>query len=142
MSTTVTLRNGAPKDFRMPKTYRPVDLLNTLSKIPQSIVTTPIAWVVEEYGILPKPHLGGRKGMFVDNVIQLILDRIHRVWGVGKKVSMLILDQAATYDNVSHQRLLSNVRKLRLRCFAPWIQFFLTGRSTKIKLPASSPIYS
>lgn len=32
-SITVTLRKGGPRDFRKPKSYRPVALLNTLGKI-------------------------------------------------------------------------------------------------------------
>ena len=118
-SITVTLRKGGPRDFRQPKSYRPVALLNTLGKVLESIVATRIAWAVEEYGLLPKTHLGGRKGISVDHAIQLILDRVHRAWGRGKKVSMLLLDVAGAYDNVSHERLLNNIKQLRLGQFAP-----------------------
>jgi hypothetical protein len=77
-SITVTLRKGGPRDYRQPKSYRPVALLNTLGKILESIVTTRIAWAVEEHGLLPKTHLGSRKGISVDHAIQLILNRVHR----------------------------------------------------------------
>jgi hypothetical protein len=113
-SITVTLRKGGPRDFRQPKSYRPVALLNTLGKILESIIATRIAWAVEEYGLLPKTHLGGRKGILVDHAIQLILNRVHSAWGRGKKVSMLLLDVAGTYNNVSHERLLYNIKQLRL----------------------------
>jgi endonuclease/exonuclease/phosphatase family metal-dependent hydrolase len=133
-SITVTLRKGGPRDFRQPKSYRPVALLNTLGKILESIVATRIAWAAEEHGLLPKTHLGGRKGISVDHAIQLILDRVHRAWGTGRKVSMILLDVAGAYNNVSHERLLSNIQKLRLGWFTPWIQSFLSNRSTRIKL--------
>jgi hypothetical protein len=110
-------------------------LLVTLGKILESIIATRIAWAVEEYGILPKTHLGGRKRISVDHVIQLILDRVHCAWGTGTKASMLLLDVAGAYDNVSHERLLHNIRRLRLGQFAPWIASFLSGRSTRIKPP-------
>ncbi|OOQ86154.1 putative reverse transcriptase [Penicillium brasilianum] len=135
VSITVTLRKGGPRDFRQPKSYRPVALLNTLGKILESINATRIAWAVEEYGLLPKSHLGGRKGVSVDHAIQLILDRIHRAWGRGKKASMLLLDVAGAYDNVSHERLLHNIKQLRLGQFEQWIASFLSNRSTRIKLP-------
>jgi hypothetical protein len=112
-----------------------VALLNTLGKILESIVATRIAWAVEEHGLLPKTHLGGRKGISVDHAIQLILDRVHRAWGRGKKVSMMLLDVAGAYDNVSHERLLHNIKQLRLGHFMPWIASFLCNRSTRIKLP-------
>jgi ribonuclease HI len=134
-SITVTLRKGGPRDFRQPKSYRPVALLNTLGKILESVMASRIAWAVEEHGLLPKTHLGGRKGISVDHAIQLILDRVHHAWGRGKKVSMLLLDVAGAYDNVSHERLLNNIKQLRLGQFAPWITSFLRNRSTRIKLP-------
>lgn len=124
-----------PARFSQAEVIRPVALLNTLGKILESIVATRIAWAVEEYGLLPKTHLGGRKGISVDHVIQLILDRVHRAWREGRKVSMLLLDQAGAYDNVSHQRLLSNIKRLRLGQLAPRVQSFLIGRTTRIKLP-------
>ena len=42
-SITVTLRKGGPRDYRQPKSYRPIALLNTISKILESIVATRIA---------------------------------------------------------------------------------------------------
>jgi hypothetical protein len=115
-SITVTLRKGGLRDFRQPKSYRLVALLNTLSKVLESIIATRIAWAVEEHGLLPKTYLGGRKGILVDYAIQLILDRVHCAWGTGTgiKVSMLLLDVAGAYDNVSHERLLYNIKRLRL----------------------------
>ncbi|KAJ5212865.1 hypothetical protein N7449_000034 [Penicillium cf. viridicatum] len=108
-SVTITLRKAGPRDYRVPKSYRPVALLNTLGKILEVVVVTRIAWCVEEYKLLPDTYLGGRKGVSV-----------YQVWGEGKTASMLLLDMAGVYD-----------------------MSFLTGRSTRIKLPngyLSSPI--
>ena len=133
-STTVALRKAAPRDYRLPKSYRPVALLNTFGKILESIVAARIAWALEEYKLLPKTHLGGRKGISTDHAIQLILDYIYRAWGQGRKVSMVLLDVSGAFDNVSHTRLLFNLRQLRLGHFADWLQSFLTNRSTRISL--------
>lgn len=134
ISTTVALRKAAPRDYRLPKSYRPVALLNTLGKILESTVATRIAWALEKHKLLPKPHLGGRKGISTDHAIQLILDYIYRAWGQGRKVSMVLLDVSGAFDNVSHTRLLFNLRQLRLGYFADWLQSFLTNRSTRISL--------
>ncbi|EIT74601.1 reverse transcriptase [Aspergillus oryzae 3.042] len=134
ISTTVALRKAAPRDYRLPKSYRPVALLNTLGKILESTVATRITWALEEYKLLPKTHLGGRKGISTDHAIQLILDYIYRTWGQGRKVSMVLLDVSGAFDNVSHTRLLFNLRQLRLGHFADWLQSFLTNRSTRISL--------
>jgi ribonuclease HI len=136
-SITVTLRKAGPRDYRLPKAYRPVALLNTLGKILEAIIATRIAWAVEEYRLLPDTHLGGRKGVSVDHAIQLILDRVHTAWGhgQGQKASMLLLDVAGAYDNVSHERLLHNMKQMGLSELVPWVGAFLTGRSTRIRLP-------
>ncbi|KAJ5661392.1 uncharacterized protein N7477_009008 [Penicillium maclennaniae] len=107
-SIKVTLRKGGPRDYRVQKSYRPVALLNTFSKLLESVIATRISWAAEERGILPKGHLGGRKGVSVDHAIQLILDRVHQAWGVDYK--------------------------LGLGHFVPWIQSFLQDRSTRIRL--------
>jgi hypothetical protein len=39
----------------------------------------------------------------VDHARELILDRVHTAWGNGQKASMLLLDIAGAYDNVSHE---------------------------------------
>ncbi|OQD91721.1 hypothetical protein PENSOL_c049G05847, partial [Penicillium solitum] len=134
-SITVTLRKAGPRDYRIPKSYRPVALLNTLGKVLEAIVATRIAWLVEEHKLLPDTHLGGRKGVSVDHAIQLILGRVHQAWGEGKIASMLLLDVAGAYDMVSHERLLYNMQQMGLGTLTSWVQSFLTGRSTRIKLP-------
>ncbi|KAJ5413841.1 hypothetical protein N7509_000468 [Penicillium cosmopolitanum] len=134
-SITVTLRKGGPRDFRLPKSYRPVALINTMAKLLESIIATRISDAVELHQLLPGTHLGGRNGISIDHVIQLIIDRVRRAWGRGRQSSMVLLDVAGAYDNVSHQRLLSNMRRLGLGFFVPWVEAFLTNRSTRIKLP-------
>ena len=49
---------------------------------------------------------------------------------------MLSLDAAGAFDNVSHIRLLHNLRKRRIPLLIiEWVKDFLTNRRTKIKLP-------
>jgi hypothetical protein len=118
-SITVTLRKAGPRDYRMPKSYQPVALLNILGKILEAIIAIRIAWMVEEHKLLPNTHLGGRKGISVDHAIQLILDRVHRAWVECKAASMLLLNVTGAYDNVSHEQLLFNMEQMGLGNFAP-----------------------
>jgi hypothetical protein len=72
-----------------------------------------------------------------DHTIQIIQDRIRSAWGklTEQVVSMLFLDVSGAYDNVAHPRLIHNLRRRRLGWFVPWIQAFLTNRSTRIRMP-------
>ncbi|KAI9036266.1 uncharacterized protein KD926_002131 [Aspergillus affinis] len=84
-STTVMLHKTASRDYRLAKSYRPIALLNTLSKILEAVATVRIAWALEERNLLLRSHLGGRRGISVDHLIQLLLDQIFESWGKGRK---------------------------------------------------------
>ncbi|KAJ5901428.1 reverse transcriptase [Penicillium tannophilum] len=113
-SITVVLRKAGDRDYQEAKSYRPVALLNTIAKFLESIIARHISYAVEEHGLLPKGHLGGRRGISTEHAIQIMLDRIRSAWGRGSIVSLLMLDVSGAYDNVSHARLLHNLRKRRL----------------------------
>lgn len=132
----VLRKPGEERDYRIPKSYRPVALLNTLGKILEAVIAKRISHAVEEYGLLPDTHLGGRKGISTDHAVQLMIDRIRTSWGRELPVvSLLLLDVVGAYDNVSHARLQHILRKRRLGCLAPWIMAFLRDRSTRIRMP-------
>ena len=134
-SITVVLRKPGDRDYQFAKSYRPVALLNTIAKFLESIIARRISYAVEEEDLLPKTHLGGRRGISTDHAIQIMIDRIRTAWGKGQTVSLLTLDVSGAYDYVSHTRLIHNLRKRRLGQLAPWVSAFLTGRSTCIRMP-------
>lgn len=139
-SITVVLRKQGKSDYQLAKSYRPVALLNTLGKFLESIVARRISYAVESEALLPRTHLG-RRGISTDHAIHIIIDRIKTAWGKGKPVvSLLMLDVSGAYDNVSHARLLHNLKKRRLGHFLPWVKAFLTNRSTNSACLKAYPI--
>jgi hypothetical protein len=68
-------------DYQLAKSYRPVALLNTLGKFLESIVARRISYAVESEALLPRTHLGGRRGISTDHAIHIIIDRIKTSWG-------------------------------------------------------------
>lgn len=135
-SITVVLRKQGKDDYQLAKSYRPVALLNTLGTFLKAIIAQRISYAVETESLLPKNHLGGRRGVSTDHAIHIIIDRIKLAWGKGSPVvSLLLLDVSGAYDNVSHARLLHNLRKRRLGQLVPWVKAFLSNRSTRIRMP-------
>ncbi|KAI9035184.1 putative RNA-directed DNA polymerase from transposon X-element [Aspergillus affinis] len=120
--------NSAPK---IPYNTRQLEKQASTAK---KLLKTPYA--LEEHSLLPRGHLGGRKGISVDHLIQLLMDAIFDGWGRGQKVSMLLLDVAGAFDNVSHTRLLHNLKIARLGHFAGWLESFLSDRQTRLQLPS------
>ncbi|OQD72542.1 hypothetical protein PENANT_c238G09961, partial [Penicillium antarcticum] len=112
-SITVVLRKQGKSDYQLAKSFRPVALLNTLGKFLEAVVARRISYAAETNGLLPRSHLGGRKGISTDHAIHIIIDRIKTAWGKGKPVvSLLMLDVPGAYDNVSHERLLHNLKNV------------------------------
>lgn len=67
----------------------------------------------------------------------MLLEQIQGVWDSHTPVvSLLLLDVSEAFDNVSHQRLLHNLRKRRIpTTVIAWIESFLSDRTSTLKLP-------
>ncbi|KAJ8150722.1 hypothetical protein LV165_007476 [Aspergillus fumigatus] len=122
--------------YSVPKAYRPIALLNTLSKLLEALIASRMSYLAEAHGLLPDNHFGGRRGQGTENALHAALEAIHSGWKNGKVVSALLLDISGAFDNVSHDRLLHNLRTRRIpQAYVTWLGSFLRGRSTSLVLP-------
>src|SRR5947209_15083142 len=88
----------------------------------------------ESRGLIPCNQMGARKSRSTLSALELLSGSIQTAWKAKKAVvSVLGLDLAGAFDNVSHQRLLWVLRKMG---YPEWIvravESFLTGRRTKL----------
>lgn len=111
-ANTIILKKPQKPDYTEPKAHRPIALLVTLGKALEAIVATTLRNCAETYGLLPEEQMGARKGRSTETAREIITDVVHTVWGIGKRnvASLLSLDMAGAFDNVSHERLLHNLR--------------------------------
>jgi hypothetical protein len=96
-----------------------------------------LSYVVETHQLLPPTHIGGRKARSTEHAIHLLLERIYEAWNRadGQVASLLLLDVSGAFDNVSHERLLHNLRKRRIdEKTVTWIASFLKDRRTRIMI--------
>lgn len=134
-STTVTIRKEGKKDYSLPSSYRPIALENTLAKIVEKALANRITDAAEEHGLLPWNQMGARRDRSTLSAIGLITTCVETAWAArpGSVVSMLSLDLAGAYDNVSHKRLLGILKK---KGFPIWllnmVTCFLQERRTRI----------
>jgi hypothetical protein len=113
-----------------------VVLFNTLGKFFELIMTCRLSYIIKTYDLLSLTNLGGRRGIFIDHAIQILLDQIHQVWGVGLLVvSIALLDIIRIYDNTVHERLLHDLHRKGLGKVIPWVRAFLSNWSTRIRMP-------
>ena len=85
--------------------------MNTLGKILDTIMAKRIQYIAEKHIMLPQTHTGGRKLTSCEHAIHLVLEKVNTAWRNRKVASLLLLDVSGAFDNVSHIRLLHNLRK-------------------------------
>jgi ribonuclease HI len=136
-SKTIALRKPGKDDYSVPKAWRPITLLNTLGKLLEAIIAARLSQAAEAYNLLPASHFGGRKGQSTETAIHALLEVIYSAWEQGKTASMLLMDVAQAYPNVSHLRLAHNLRRRRIgKAYIDWILCFLQHRYTTLVVGA------
>jgi hypothetical protein len=78
-ATTVIIRKFRKENYTDPKAYRPIALLNTMSKTLESIMSERIRFAAESHALLPATQMGGRRMRSTDTAIQLITEKIHTI---------------------------------------------------------------
>ena len=106
-STTVVLRKDKKKDYSLPSSYRPIALENTIAKVIEKIIANRIMSKAESRGLIPWNQMGARKSRSTLSALELLSGSIQTAWKAKKAVvSVLGLDLARAFNNISHKRLL------------------------------------
>ncbi|KAI0995163.1 hypothetical protein K3495_g13017 [Podosphaera aphanis] len=108
-----------------------------LGKILEKLVATRISKAAEEHNLLPEEQMGARPKRSTITAVELITEQVHAIWGKDKArvASLLSLDIAGAFDNVSHTRLIHNLREKGIpRWTTNFIESFLSDRTTSIAL--------
>ena len=136
-STTVVLRKPDKDDYTAPKSYRPIALMNTIGKIMDAVIAQRLNYIAETYHVLPSTHMGGRKMRSTEYALHIVTNKIYEAWDqkTSEVASLLLLDVSGAFDNVSHTRLLHDLRKRRVdEKTVTWIASFLSNRRTNIAI--------
>jgi hypothetical protein len=122
-------------DYFVFKIYRLIALFNTLNKIMKSIITTRLSYAAKEHNLLLREHFERRKDIVSKHALHYIIETINSIW-VNKKIAiMLLLNVIEVFDNVSHLRLLHDLRKRRIEnIYLIWVKSFFFERYIILKL--------
>ena len=136
-STTVVLRKPDKDNYTSPKSYRPIALMNTVGKIMDAVMAQRLNYLAETHQVLPPTHMGGRKMRSTEHALHAVTSKIYEAWdqNTSQVASLLLLDVSGAFDNVSHIRLLHDLRKRRVdEKMVIWIASFLSKRHTSINI--------
>jgi hypothetical protein len=130
---TITLKKAKKNDYIISKTYRFIILLNIMSKIMKSIMSRRIAWLTKTYRLLRDFHMRCRKNRSIESTLKLFTKQIYIVWdkSTNQIVILLSLDVIETFDTISHERLIHDLRKKRIsKWIIDWVINFFQNRTT------------
>lgn len=127
------MRKPGKENYTTMKVYHPIALLNTLGKTLESVMAQRFSYLVKTHKLLPDEQMGARKLCGTETALELLTEQVHTIWGCGrdKVASILSLDVAGAFSNVSHPRLLHNLRKRQIPTdIIAWVESFLSQRTT------------
>ena len=125
------LKQGKPPND--PLSFRGINLLPSLGKVVDKIISSQIVRHLNLNKLLLHNHFGAIRGRSTIAAIATMLDDWVYDLESGENLAILILDQSAAYDLISHQIL---VKKLKILGFddhaAAYFENYLKNRSQKV----------
>ena len=110
-STTVVLCKPGKPRYDTPKAYRPIALLNTMSKVLTAIAADLMNFYMEKHNLLPAHHFGGRPGRTTADAVHLLIHKIKDTWHKHQVTAVLFLDIEGAFPNAVTSKLLHSMRK-------------------------------
>lgn len=134
-ATTAIIRKANKPDYTHPGAYRPIALLNSTSKIFETILTERLTHWAEINHIISEGHMGGRKSKGGKDALLALTIWIKQKWREGKIVAALFLDVKSAYPSVSPDRLINTLQQKGCPTYL-WkiLQNFLHRRTTNLRL--------
>ena len=132
--TTIVLRKPGKPRYDTPKAYRPIALLNTLSKVLTSIIAEQLTFYSEKHQLLPTHHYGGRPARTTTDAMHTLTYKIKDAWRKKKVVSVLFLDIEGAFPNAVNEKLLQNMTRRQVPTkLVQFTENLLRNRMTKLK---------
>ncbi len=95
----------------------------------KSIMTIRLSYAAKKHNLLLKKHFEDRKNIVSKHALHYIMKIINSVWARKKTATMLLLNVIEAFDNVSHFRLLHNLKKRRIKnIYLIWMKSFLSKK--------------
>jgi hypothetical protein len=73
----VTIRKPRKADYTALKAFRPISLLQTISKGLEAVVAARLSYLTEKFHLLPSYHFGGRLRRLAEHALNVLVERIY-----------------------------------------------------------------
>lgn len=123
------LKKPNKEDYTLPRAYRPISLLPTLSKAMEYLIAQKIAHISDTYNLLPGNHFGGLKYKNTLDALVVFQEKIYQAWRDKKVLSLITFDVQGAFNGVARDVLVQRLRKRRIpEIFISWINDFCLQR--------------
>ncbi|KAF8750082.1 Reverse transcriptase (RNA-dependent DNA polymerase) [Rhizoctonia solani] len=118
-----------------PKSYRPISLLETLSKCLEKVITRRLIYESGKFDLIPHSQFGGRDMTSCIDAGLCLTHDVKAQWALGKHVSLLTMDVSGYFNNVDHARLVYTLRRLGFAHeICQWLISYLHKRTAQPKI--------
>ena len=116
-----------------PGNYRPVSILNVLSKILERAVHSQLSKYLEKRGIIFEKQSGFRGGFLTDSCLIQLMDFIKSELASGKYVGTVLIDLQKAFGTVDHDKLVDKLRAVGVDSYG-WFASYLKDRRQCVKV--------
>ena len=124
-----------------PGNYRPVSILNVLSKILERAAHSQLSDYLEKRGLLFENQSGFRGGYSTDSCLIGLSDFIKEELGKGNLVGMVLIDLQKAFDTVDHTVLMGKLESIGVSSLS-WFDSYLSGRKQCVDLKGTRSEFS
>jgi hypothetical protein len=129
----VVLRKPNKPDYSVPKAYRPISLLETISKGLEAVVARRLSYLAETYRLLPENHFGGRPNRSAEQALNLLVEKIYEAWRAYRVLSLVSFDVQGAFNGVHPSVLADRLRERRVPGdLVTWIESLCNGRKASV----------
>ncbi|KAJ1301861.1 hypothetical protein OPQ81_009088 [Rhizoctonia solani] len=122
-------------DMSHPKNYRPIALLETLSKLLEKVITKRLIHEAGAHNLIPHSQFGGRDMTSCTDAGLCMTHDIRTCWAQKKEVTLLTLDVSGYFNNVDHARLIYTLDRLGYSDqICNWLRSYLTSRTAQFRV--------
>ena len=117
------------KNDLLPEAYRPINILNTISKIIEKVVASQLKEFLKINKLIPFQHNGGIQGKLTVTTALTLLDMWSKILEENNEAVCIHLDQTAAFEIVDHEILVAKLKILGTdKNTADWFKSYLLDR--------------
>ncbi|MBW0482759.1 hypothetical protein O181_022474 [Austropuccinia psidii MF-1] len=135
IATKLIIQKENKTYYSDPEAYRPITLLNTISKFFKIIISTLLKQWAYQKKTISQGHFGGYPERNIEEAMILLESWIKNKWKEKKGVESIFLDVKSDYPAVHRERFIKILQTKGAPAYLTYIiRSFLTNRNTEIKM--------